>query len=82
MFLRRDVQCSNDEFKHKASYKHKTTDRGLAESAFLRSQGEGKCYACRFLAYYRDGQLAKALDADTAVCSVDQRVILRVDPAW
>lgn len=79
MFIRRDIRCAIGEFRHAALLKHRTTDRGLEESAFYRSTGEGKCYACRFLKYYRDGRLAKVLDADTAVCEVDLHVVARVE---
>lgn len=79
MFLRRDIRCANGEFKHAASWKRRTTDRGLAETAFVRDAGDGKCFACRFVRYYRDGRLAKVLDAETAVCEIDQHVVARVE---
>lgn len=79
MYLRQNIRCSIGEFKHQARMKHRTTDRGLQESAFYRAQGEGKCYACRHLLYYRDGRLAKVLDAELAVCSVDQHIVARAE---
>jgi len=75
MFLRRDLGCTNGEFQHHYRIKHRTTDRGLKEAAFNRAAGRGKCYECRHLRYYRDGRLAKPLDADTAVCEVDRHII-------
>lgn len=79
MFIRQDLRCTNDSFKHQALMKYRTTDRGLKESAFYRANGEGKCHACRHLQYYRDGRLSKPLDAEMAVCAIDRHIVIKVD---